>query len=78
MFHGPAAPAPHPTPEAAPAESVRAAYRALLAIGLSDSEAGNLTAHLAGLGPVRQGWEIREVDRLLVIRSLVATGRLER
>jgi hypothetical protein len=78
MLHGPtAAPSPQPTP-AAPAESVRAAYRGLRAIGLSESEAGNLSARLAGLGHVRQGWHLREIERLLFIRSLVESGRILR
>jgi hypothetical protein len=55
---------------------VRAAYRGLRAIGLSEAEAGNLSAHIAGLGHVPQGWQIQEIERLLFIRSLVDTGRI--
>jgi hypothetical protein len=51
-------------------------YRGLRAIGWSDGEAGNLAAYLAGIGKVRNGWTIREVEGLLFIRALVADGRL--
>jgi hypothetical protein len=58
------------------AESVRAAYRGLRAMGWTEGEAGNLAAHLAGLEVTRKGWRIHEVEGLLFIRSLVSTGRL--
>lgn len=76
MLHGPGASPAIPTTVGAPAESVRAAYQGLRAIGLSESEAGNLSARLAGLGHVRQGWRLGEIERLLFIRSLVDTGRI--
>jgi hypothetical protein len=59
------------------AESVREAYRGLRAMGWTEREAGNLAAHLAGLEVTRKGWRIDEVERLMFIRSLVATGRLD-
>jgi hypothetical protein len=59
------------------AESVRETYRGLRAMGWTDGEAGNLTAHLAGLELTRKGWHINEVKALLFIRSLVSTGRLD-
>ena len=59
------------------AESVREAYRGLRAMGWTEAEAGNLTAHLAGLDVTRKGWRINEVEALLFMRSLVATGRLD-
>jgi hypothetical protein len=59
------------------ADSVRAAYRGLRAMGWTEGEAGNLAAHLAGLEVTRKGWRITEVEGLLFIRSLVATGRLD-
>jgi hypothetical protein len=59
------------------AESVREAYRGLRAMGWTEGEAGNLAAHLAGLDVTRKGWRIHEVEGLLFIRSLVATGRLD-
>jgi len=55
---------------------VHETYRGLRAIGWSDREAGNLTAYLEGIGSVRNGWAIREVERLLFIRALVADGRI--
>ena len=78
MIDGSAVPAPLPVPGVARAESVRSAYRGLRAIGLSESEAGNLSAHLAGLAQARQGWLLKEIERLLFIRSLVETGRINR
>jgi hypothetical protein len=56
---------------------VRAAYRGLRAIGLSEAEAGNLSAHLAGLSHVRTGWRLVEIEHLLFIRSLVERGRID-
>jgi hypothetical protein len=46
-------------------------------MGWSEGEAGNLSAHLAGLDVTRGGWRIREVENLLFIKSLVSTGRLD-
>jgi hypothetical protein len=77
MFQGPATSAPNPTPDGALAESVRATYRGLLAAGLTETEAGNLSAHLAGLAHVRHGWQMREIERLLFIRALVEQHRIE-
>lgn len=76
MIDGSTAPATPATPGVSRAESLRAAYRGLRAIGLSESEAGNLAAHLAGLGGTRQGWRLSEIERLLFIRSLIETGRV--
>ena len=45
--------------------------------GFTLIEASNLTAHLAGLPPVRTGWSLRQVEHLLFLRSIVETGRLE-
>jgi hypothetical protein len=59
------------------ADSVRAAYVGLRAMGWTEGEAGNLAAHLAGLNVTRKGWRIGEVEGLMFIRSLVATGRLD-
>ena len=78
MIHGPLTSTPRLRRGRVQADSVRAAYRGLRAIGLSESEAGNLSAHLAGLGHVPQGWLIREIERLLFIRSLVDSGRIDR
>jgi hypothetical protein len=76
MLHGPAPSAPPPSTGETPAGSVRSAYRGLRAIGLSEAEAGNLSAHLAGLGRARSGWQLVEIERLLFIRSLVAQRRI--
>ena len=45
--------------------------------GLTLGEAANLTAHLAGLPPVRSGWTLRQVEHLLFLRSIVEMGRIE-
>lgn len=70
-------PAPPEPAGQSPAPPVRATFRGLRAVGLTEAEAGNLSAHLAGLAHSRQGWQIREIERLLFIRSLVATRRIE-
>jgi len=44
--------------------------------GLTDAEAGNLTAHLSGLHVAEQGWTLLEIERLLFVRSLVERGRI--
>jgi hypothetical protein len=46
--------------------------------GFTLTEASNLTAHLAGLSAVRTGWNLRQVEHLLFLRSIVESGRLER
>jgi hypothetical protein len=45
--------------------------------GLSTSEAANLTAHLNGLRVGRQPWALAEIERLLFLRVLVESGRIE-
>jgi hypothetical protein len=80
IVHGPIEPTPTPQPTlpaAGPAESVRSAFRGLRALGLSEGEAANLSAHLAGLALTTRGWSLAEVERLLFIRSLVDQGRIE-
>jgi hypothetical protein len=77
MIHGPTDRTAEPEPTEPPAQALRAAYRGLRAIGLTEFEAGNLSAHLAGLGQVTQGWKLAEIERLLFIRSLVETGRID-
>jgi hypothetical protein len=56
---------------------LRSTYNRLQLVGLSASEAGNLIAHLVGLRVSRQGWTVLEIERLLFIRSLALSGRLE-
>lgn len=59
------------------AQLVRTTYRRLRMSGLTEGEAGNLTAHLAGLRPVPRGWQIEEIQRLLFVRELVRLSRLQ-
>ena len=77
MTRGPITEQPQSTGATVSAETVRAAYRGLRAVGLSEVEATNLTAHLAGLGHSRQGWRLIEIERLLFIQSLVASHRIQ-
>jgi hypothetical protein len=51
-------------------------FRRLRIAGLTAAQAGNLTARLSGLSPVRTGWSVSEIERLLFLRSLVDTGRV--
>lgn len=55
----------------------RATYRLLGMKGFAPTEAGNLTAYLAGLAPVESGWTPREIERILFLRHLVEKGWLE-
>jgi hypothetical protein len=60
--------------EAPGALSPRATFRRLRVCGLTDTEAGNLTARLEGLRPVRDGWAVVEIERLVFLRWLVERG----
>jgi hypothetical protein len=51
-------------------------FRRLRIAGLTAAQAGNLTARLSGLSPVRSGWSVNEIERLLFLRSLVDSGRV--
>jgi hypothetical protein len=51
-------------------------FRRLRIAGLTAAQAGNLTARLSGLSPVRTGWNVVEIERLLFLRSLVDSGRV--
>ena len=55
---------------------VSATARRLQQGGLSSTEASNLTAHLVGLAPAKTGWNLRQVEHLLFLRSIVESGRL--
>jgi hypothetical protein len=77
MMRGPITDQPRFNGARVSADTVRAAYRGLRAVGLSEVEASNLSAHLAGLGRTRQGWRLVEVERLLFIQSLVASDRIQ-
>jgi hypothetical protein len=68
-------PAEHP-PAAVATVPARRTFNRLRMAGLSTDEAGNLTAHLAGLRIARQPWTVAEIERLRFLRSLVETGRL--
>lgn len=63
---------------AAPPEAptARRTFQRLRMVGLSTTEAANLTAHLNGLRVGRQPWTVAEIERLLFIRALVETDRL--
>jgi hypothetical protein len=65
--------AAEPRPEQ---RSVRTTYHRLRMVGLSPTEAGNLTAHLNGLRIADQGWTLHEIERLLFMRALVEGGRI--
>jgi hypothetical protein len=56
--------------------AARATYRLLGMKGFAPTEAGNLTAYLAGLAPVESGWTPREIERILFLRHLVQKGPL--
>ena len=56
--------------------SVRSTYHRLRMVGLTATEAGNLTAHLNGLRIADQGWTLHEIERLLFVRALVERGRI--
>ena len=55
--------------------SPRATFRRLLFCGLTPEQAGNLTARLEGIKPIRDGWTVAEIDRLVFLRWLVTRGR---
>jgi hypothetical protein len=56
--------------------SVRTTYHRLRMVGLTATEAGNLTAHLNGLRIADQSWTLHEIERLLFVRALVERGRI--
>lgn len=57
--------------------TVRRTFQRLRMVGLSTAEAGNLTAHLRGLRIGRQPWTVAEIERLMFLRALVETGRVD-
>jgi hypothetical protein len=59
-----------------PAAAPGVTFRRLRIAGLTAAQAGNLTARLSGLAPVRTGWSVNEIERLLFLRSLVDSGRV--
>jgi hypothetical protein len=60
-----------------PSERPAVTYRLLGSKGFRPDEAGNLTAYLHGLSPVRSGWALREIERLLFLRDQVERGRID-
>ena len=58
------------------ADPARRTFRRLRLGGLTDSEAGNLTACVKGLRAVPGGWAVEEIERLLFVRELVRQGRM--
>jgi hypothetical protein len=57
-----------------PFELPAVTYRLLGSKGFRSDEAGNLTAYLQGLSPVKGGWAVGEIARLLFLRHLVERG----
>ena len=55
---------------------VGALYDGLRRRGLSPEEAGNLVGRAVGVAPIRGGWTPVQLERLLFLRWLVATGRI--
>lgn len=61
--------------EGSGAASPRATFRRLRFCGLTPEQAGNLTARLEGIKPIRGGWTVAEIERLNFLRWLVTRGR---
>jgi hypothetical protein len=53
---------------------IRSSHRLLMMRGLSSIEASNVVAYIAGLHPASEGWSIRQIQKLVALRSLVACG----
>lgn len=53
-------------------------YRQLRIVGLTEAQAGDLTARATGLRITRRPWRIEEIQRLLFLRSLVDSDRIIR
>ena len=64
------------TPGLQTSDGLRRVFLGLRRCGLSVEQAGNLTAHLEGIGPVPGGWTLDEVARLQFTRWLVTAGLL--
>ena len=56
---------------------VGSSVRLLMMRGLSSPEAGNVVACMAGLHAAEGGWTVRQIERLLALRSYVDCSRLE-
>jgi hypothetical protein len=64
-----------PLREPARGSETRTIYRALLLRGLRPSEAADLTAFLSGIHVGDHHWKLGEVNWLLFLRELQASGR---
>jgi hypothetical protein len=53
---------------------IRSSHRLLMMGGLSSGEASNVVAYVAGLHPAPSGWSVRQIQKLVALRSLVACG----
>lgn len=62
-----------PFPQQVPPSAM---YRRLRACGLTDTQAGDLTARAAGLTRGGRPWRLAEVQRLQFLRALVEQGRI--
>ncbi len=56
---------------------IRSSYRFLMIKGLDPVAAGNIVAWTAGLHAAAGGWKVKEIERLVALRSLVECGRVE-
>lgn len=72
---GPGTPG-HKGPTEESAGGVRTTSRYLTALGFRPTEAGNLAAYVHGLAPVAGGWTVGEIERLLFVGYLAASGRI--
>lgn len=71
-----------PEPERGESPSPRDVYRWAIRHGWSQEAAGNWAAWCAGIPLVVgedliRAWHVREVDHLIFLRELVASGRLD-
>jgi hypothetical protein len=64
-----------PPSELAHVSLTKPIYRTLLIRGFRPTEAANLTAFLCGIRVGDHQWKLDEVNRLLFLRELQATGR---
>ena len=55
---------------------IRSSHRLLQMRGLSSIEASNVVAYVAGLHPASDGWSVRQIEKLVALRSLVACGAI--
>lgn len=61
-----------------PLPGPRDAFRWAIAHGMTDEQAGNFAAVVAGmpLDELHRAWSVRELEHLEFLRELVASGRL--